>query len=109
MRKTAQLAVSCGLAEIVAGTGITVNGVLPGPTKSRGVADFVAALARQEGQSIETFEQRFVQEARPTSLIQRLATPREMVTLVAYLASPLASATTGAALRVDRGVVKNAF
>ena len=109
MSKTAQLAVSRGLAEVVAGTGITVNSVLPGPTKSRGVADFVGDLAKQEGKSVEAFEKTFVQEARSTSLIKRLATPREVATLVAYVASPLASATTGAALRVDGGVVKIAF
>ena len=109
MSKTAQLAVSRGLAEVVAGTGITVNSVLPGPTKSRGVKNFVADLAKQEGKSVGAFEKTFVQEARSTSLIKRLATPREVATLVAYVASPLASATTGAALRVDGGVVKSAF
>jgi NAD(P)-dependent dehydrogenase (short-subunit alcohol dehydrogenase family) len=107
--KTAQLAVSRGLAEAVAGTGITVNSVLPGPTKSRGVEDFVDALAQREGKSFAQFEKEFFEKVRPTSLIKRFATPDEVAALVTYVASPLASATTGAALRVDGGVVKSAF
>ncbi len=109
MTKTAQLAVSRGLAEAVAGTGITVNSVLPGPTRSRGVSEFVDALAREEGKTFGEFEQEFFAKVRPTSLIKRFATPEEVAALVTYLASPLASATTGAALRVDGGVVKSAF
>ena len=109
MTKTAQLAVSRGLAEAVAGTGITVNSVLPGPTKSRGAVDFLGALAKSEGKSFEEFEQEFIDRFRPTSLIRRMASPEEVASLVAYVASPLASATTGAALRVDGGVVKSAF
>jgi NAD(P)-dependent dehydrogenase (short-subunit alcohol dehydrogenase family) len=109
MTKTAQLAVSRGLAESVAGTGITVNSVLPGPTKSRGVGDFVGDMARANGKSFEQVEAEFFQHVRPTSLIKRFATPQEVASLVAYVASPLASATTGAALRVDGGVVKSAF
>ena len=107
--KTAQLAVSRGLAEAVAGTGITVNSILPGPTKSRGVVDFVDALAKADGKSFEQFEQEFFEKVRPTSLIKRFATPEEVAAMVVYIASPLASATTGAALRVDGGVVKSAF
>jgi len=109
MTKTAQLAVSRGLAEAVAGTGITVNSILPGPTKSRGVGDFVDALAKEQGKSFEDFEQEFFEKIRPTSLIKRFVAPEEVASLVAYIASPLASATTGAALRVDGGVVKSAF
>lgn len=109
MTKTAQLAVSRGLAESVAGTGITVNCVLPGPTRSRGVEDFVTALAREEGKTFSEFETEFFRSVRPTSLIKRFATPEEVAALVAYVASPLASATTGAALRVDGGVIKSAF
>lgn len=109
MTKTAQLAVSRGLAEAVAGTGITVNSVLPGPTKSRGVDDFVETLAKTSGKSFVEFEKEFFEEVRPTSLIKRFASPEEVASMVAYVASPLASATTGAALRVDGGVIKSAF
>jgi len=107
MTKTAQLAISRGLAESVAGTGITVNSILPGPTKSRGVNEFVQALAG--GKSFEEFEKVFFEKVRPTSIIKRFATPEEVASLVAYIASPLASATTGAALRVDGGVIQSAF
>jgi NAD(P)-dependent dehydrogenase (short-subunit alcohol dehydrogenase family) len=109
MTKTAQLAVSRGLAEAVAGTGITVNSVLPGPTRSRGVGDFVESLAKADGKPVEQIEREFFAHVRPTSLIKRFATTEEVASLVTYLASPLASATTGAALRVDGGVVKTAF
>lgn len=108
MTKTAQIAVSRGLAETVAGTGITVNSILPGPTKTRGVVDFVDALSK-EGQTFEEFEKEFFDKVRPTSLIKRFASPEEVASLVAYIASPLASATTGAALRVEGGVLKGAF
>lgn len=105
--KTAQLAVARGLAEAVAGTGITVNSILPGPTRSRGVRDFVESLGAAQGMSFEQTEKEFFEKARPTSLIKRFAAPEEVASLVAYIASPLASATTGAALRADGGVVKS--
>lgn len=107
--KSAQIAAARGIAEAVAGTGVTVNSILPGPTKSRGVGDFVAALARDSGKSAAEVEAEFFKNARPTSLIKRFAAPEEIASLVAYVASPLASAVTGAALRVDGGVVKSAF
>ncbi|RBP18188.1 NAD(P)-dependent dehydrogenase (short-subunit alcohol dehydrogenase family) [Roseiarcus fermentans] len=107
--KSAQISLARGLAEAVAGTGITVNSVLPGPTRSRGVVDFVAALSKDSGKSFEEFQTEFFATVRPTSLIKRFATPEEVAALVTYVASPLASATTGAALRVDGGVVKSAF
>jgi NAD(P)-dependent dehydrogenase (short-subunit alcohol dehydrogenase family) len=109
MTKTAQIAVARGLAETVAGTGITVNSILPGPTKSRGVGEFVGALAKAGGKTAEEVEAEFFEKVRPTSLIKRFATTEEVASLVTYIASPLASATTGAALRVDGGVVKSAF
>jgi NAD(P)-dependent dehydrogenase (short-subunit alcohol dehydrogenase family) len=108
MSKTAQLAVSRGLAEWVAGTGITVNSILAGPTKSRGVESFVQSMIKSGGGSFEQFEAKFFESVRPTSLIKRFASTHEVATLVAYIASPLASATTGAALRVDGGVLKSA-
>jgi NAD(P)-dependent dehydrogenase (short-subunit alcohol dehydrogenase family) len=107
--KTAQLAVSRGLAESLAGTGITVNCVLPGPTMSRGVGAFVESLAQSQGSSAAEVEREFFVKMRPSSLIKRFATPAEVASMVAYVASPLASATTGAALRVDGGVIRSAF
>lgn len=109
MTKAAQIAVARGLAESLAGTQITVNSILPGPTRSRGVGDFVEALAQAENKTQAAFEQEFFEHVRPTSLIKRFATTEEVASLVAYIASPLSSATTGAALRVDGGVIKSAF
>jgi NAD(P)-dependent dehydrogenase (short-subunit alcohol dehydrogenase family) len=105
MTKTAQLAVSRGLAQEMAGTAVTVNAVLPGPTRSEGVETFLQQLARQQGSTLAEIEAEFFRSARPTSLIRRFAEPHEVANLVVYLASPEASATTGAALRVDGGVV----
>jgi NAD(P)-dependent dehydrogenase (short-subunit alcohol dehydrogenase family) len=107
MTKTAQLAIARGLAESVAGTGVTVNAVLPGPTRSDGVADFFARLAKQQGLSQQEMERDFIAKNRPTSLIRRLASVEEVANMVVFVCSPQASATTGAALRVDGGVVRS--
>jgi NAD(P)-dependent dehydrogenase (short-subunit alcohol dehydrogenase family) len=104
--KTAQLAVARGLAETLAGTGVTVNSVLPGPTASEGVSTFVAQMARAQGVDAATAERQFFATARPSSIIQRFATPDEVAALITYVCSARASATTGAALRVDGGVVR---
>jgi NAD(P)-dependent dehydrogenase (short-subunit alcohol dehydrogenase family) len=106
MTKTAQLAISRGLAEMTAGSGVTVNSVLPGPTRSEGVAEFFAKMAADEGVSQSEMEARFVAEHRPSSLLRRLASVEEVAYMVVYICSPQASATNGAALRVDGGVVK---
>ena len=106
MTKTAQLAVARGLAEMTAGTGVTVNSILPGPTKSEGVADFVTALAAQQGKSLADVERDFFLHARPTSLLKRFETPEEIAAVTAFVASPLSSGINGAALRVDGGVVR---
>jgi NAD(P)-dependent dehydrogenase (short-subunit alcohol dehydrogenase family) len=105
--KTAQLAVSRGLAETTAGTGVTVNCVLPGPTRSEGVAAFFQKMADQAGVPVAEMEKRFIAEHRPTSLIRRLATVEEVANMVVYVCSPQAAATNGAALRVDGGVVRS--
>jgi NAD(P)-dependent dehydrogenase (short-subunit alcohol dehydrogenase family) len=107
MTKTAQLAIARGLAQSVAGTGVTVNAVLPGPTRSEGVVDFFANLAREQGLSEQEMERRFIAEHRPTSLIRRLAAVEEVANMVVFVCSLQASATTGAALRVDGGVVQS--
>lgn len=104
--KTALLAVSRGLAETLAGTGVTVNAVLPGPTRSEGVAEFFRRMAAERRQPQEALEAGFIAEHRPSSIIGRLASVEEVANLVVYLASRQASATTGAALRVDGGVLR---
>jgi len=105
--KTAQLAVARGLAETCAGTGVTVNAVLPGPTRSDGVDEFVKQLSG--GKPFAEFEKEFFKSVRPTSILKRFATTEEVANLVVYVASPLSSATNGAALRVDGGVVRACF
>jgi NAD(P)-dependent dehydrogenase (short-subunit alcohol dehydrogenase family) len=106
MTKTAQLAVARGLAETLAGTNVTVNSVLPGPTASEGVMGFVADLAAAQGQDVASVERDFFASARPSSVIQRFATPDEVAAMIVYVCGAPASATTGAALRVDGGVVR---
>ena len=103
--KTAQLAVARGLAELTKGTAVTVNSVLPGPTASEGIEDFLKKTSG--GKSQEEAEKEFFRDARPSSLLQRFAEPAEIANLVAYLASPLAAATNGASVRADGGVVRH--
>jgi len=106
MTKTAQIAVARGIAESVAGTGVTVNSILPGPTESEGVSGFVGAMARQQNKSKQAVERDFFEHARPSSLLRRFASVDEVAAMVTYAASELSSATNGAALRVDGGVVR---
>ncbi len=106
MTKTAQLAVARGLAETTAGTGVTVNSVLPGPTHSEGVAVFVEQMAAQRRISFAAMEKEFFDTARPSSLLRRFATVEEVANMIVYLCGAGASATNGAALRVDGGVVR---
>jgi NAD(P)-dependent dehydrogenase (short-subunit alcohol dehydrogenase family) len=106
MTKTAQLAISRGLAQLTRGTAVTVNSVLPGPTMSEGVETFVKDLAKQNGQSVEEAASNFVKQHRPTSLLQRFASVEEIANLVVYVCSREASATNGAALRAEGGIVQ---
>src|SRR6267378_3825558 len=107
MTKTAQLAIARGLAETTVGTKVTVNTVLPGPTASEGVSKFVEQLAAEQKTDAASVEKEFFRGMRPTSLLQRFATPEEVGALVAFVCSPLSSATNGAALRADGGVVRS--
>ena len=106
MTKTAQLAVSRGLAELTRGTAVTVNSVLPGPTMSEGVEAFVKDLAKQNGQSVEEAAAVFVKQHRPTSLLQRFASVEEIANMVVYVSSKESSATNGAALRAEGGIIQ---
>jgi NAD(P)-dependent dehydrogenase (short-subunit alcohol dehydrogenase family) len=106
LTKTAQLALSRGLAEMTRGTAVTVNSVLPGPTMSEGVETFVKDLAKQNGQSVEEAASQFVKQFRPTSLLQRFASVEEIANMVVYVSSTQASATNGAALRAEGGIVQ---
>jgi NAD(P)-dependent dehydrogenase (short-subunit alcohol dehydrogenase family) len=105
--KTAMLGVSRGLAELVAGTGVTVNAVLPGPTNSEILSNWMQGTAREQGITQDQAEQQFLETLRPTTLIKRFATTEEVANMVVYVCSDQASATTGAALRVDGGVVRS--
>jgi NAD(P)-dependent dehydrogenase (short-subunit alcohol dehydrogenase family) len=106
MTKTAQLAVARGLAEATAGTGVTVNSILAGPTRSEGVGQFLEGMAAQQGVSPGDVERDFFKNARPSSLLRRFATPEEVAAFTVFVASGPASAVTGASLRVDGGVVR---
>ena len=106
MTKAAELALVNGIARLTKGTGVTVNAVLPGPTASEGVTEFVGSLAGKAKQSASEFEKDFFRNGRPTSLLQRFATVEEVARIVVFTCSPLASATNGAAVRVDGGVVR---
>jgi NAD(P)-dependent dehydrogenase (short-subunit alcohol dehydrogenase family) len=105
MTKTAQLAIARGLAESCRGTNVTVNSVLPGPTASEGVSEFVSTLASQQQMSKEEFEKEFFRTARPTSILKRFIEPDEIANVVAFVCSPLASAINGASVRADGGVI----
>ncbi len=107
MSKTAQLAIARGIAETTAGSQVTVNSVLPGPTSSEGVNQFVKNLGKVQSKSPEQIEQEFFATMRPSSLIKRFTTPEEIANMVAFLCSPLSSATNGASVRVDGGVVRS--
>lgn len=107
MTKTAQLAISRGIAESVPGTGVTVNAVLPGPTRTEGVVRFLDQMAKDRSLSVKEMEAEVIKTHRPSSLIKRMAEPEEVANLVVYLCGEGASATTGAALRVDGGVVRS--
>jgi len=107
MTKAAQLAVARGIAETTVGTAVTVNAVLPGPTRTEGVGEFFAKLAKEQGASLEQAEKDFFAFARPSSLLKRFIDPAEVASLVAYICSPLAAATNGAALRAEGGIVRS--
>ncbi len=107
MTKSAQLSISRGLAETCAGTAVTVNSVLPGPTLTEGARDFFDTLAAEQGLNFDEAARSFFAGARPTSLLRRFIDPKEVAAMVAYVCSPLSAATNGAALRVDGGVVRS--
>jgi NAD(P)-dependent dehydrogenase (short-subunit alcohol dehydrogenase family) len=107
MTKTAQLAISRGLAETTAGTAVTVNAVLAGPTASEGASEFVKRMAASSNQTEAEFEAEFFRSVRPSSLLRRFARPDEIAAMVSFLCSPRASATNGAAIRADGGVVRS--
>lgn len=105
--KTALIAVSRGLAELTKGTNVTVNSILPGPTKSKGVGSFIEDLSKANNKSVDEVEKDFFKNMRPTSLLQRFASVEEIADTVVYYSSPLASATNGASIRVEGGLIKS--
>lgn len=107
--KTMQLSLSCSLAELTKGTNVTVNTVMPGSTLTEGVETMLSTLYPNENRSIEETEKRFMEENRPTSIIQRLIRPEEIADFVTFLSSPLSSAINGSALRIDGGLVRSVF
>lgn len=109
MTKTAQVAIARGLAESVAGTGVTVNSVLPGPTASEGVDDFVEGMAKQQKVAKAEIEKQFFASVRPTSLLKRFETPEEVAAVVVFVASAQAAAINGAAVRAEGGVIRSIF
>jgi NAD(P)-dependent dehydrogenase (short-subunit alcohol dehydrogenase family) len=109
MTKTAQVAVARGIAESCAGTAVTANSVLAGPTASEGVIDFVAALAKEQGTTPQEFEKQFFRDVRPSSLLKRFIQPEEVAAVVVFVCSQEASAVNGAALRADGRVVRAAL
>ena len=107
MTKTAQLAVARGLAETTMGTGVTVNSVLPGPTASEGIKTFIGRMVQEQGKDEDAIEEEFFQADRPTSLLQRFIEPEEVAAMIVFVCSPVSSATNGASLRADGGVVRS--
>jgi len=109
MTKTAQVAIARGLAESVAGTGVTVNSILAGPTASEGVGDFVEGMAKQQGMTKAEIEKQFFSTVRPSSLLKRFETPEEVAAVVAFIAGTQATAINGSAVRADGGVIRSIF
>jgi len=107
MTKTAQIAVSRGLSELTKGTNVTVNSILPGPTKSKGVGTFLEDLSKKDGKSFDEVEKDFFKNMRPTSLLQRFESVEEIADTTVYFSSPLASGTNGASIRVEGGLVRS--
>ncbi|MND99336.1 D-beta-hydroxybutyrate dehydrogenase [compost metagenome] len=105
--KAALQGLSRGLAKVLAGSGVTVNTILPGPTRTEGVNAFIGEMARERGVTLEEMEALFLKENRPSTLLRRFANPEEVASMCVYAASPQASATTGAALRVEGGIVES--
>lgn len=107
MTKTAQLAIARGIAETTTGTNVTVNCVLPGPTSSEGVTEFITNMAKQQNKTAKEIEAEFFSSVRPSSILKRFTTPEEVAAMVTFICSPLSAGTNGASLRVDGGVVRS--